>query len=126
MSESGDRAELAHLEEDWMSAMQSRDVERLEQLVAPGFRFTAIHLYPEPMTREQWMGAAREGYHITSFSFEEMDIDVFGDTAVIHARYSQIASWDQNNLSNVFRLTDVWSRGTHGWQVVARHSSILG
>ena len=46
------------------------------------------------MTREQWMGAAREGYNITSFAFEEMDIDVFGDTAVIHARYSQVASWE--------------------------------
>ena len=118
--------ELAHLEEEWMSAMQARDMDRLEELVADGFRFTAIHLNPEPMTREQWMGAAREGYNITSFAFEEMEIDVFGDTAVIHARYSQVASWESNNLSNVFRLTDVWSRGMHGWQVVARHSSILG
>jgi ketosteroid isomerase-like protein len=55
-----------------------------------------------------------------------MEIDVFGDTAVVHARYSQVASWEQNNLSNVFRLTDVWARGMQGWQVVARHSSILG
>ena len=36
--------ELAHLEEEWMSAMQSRDMDRLEELVADGFRFTAIHL----------------------------------------------------------------------------------
>jgi ketosteroid isomerase-like protein len=126
MSAAEDRMELAHLEEEWMSAMQARDMERLEQLVAEGFRFMAIHLYPEPMSREQWMGAAREGYRITSFAFEEMEIDVFGDTAVIHSRYSQVASWDENNLSNVFRLTDVWARGVHGWQVVARHSSILG
>ena len=121
-----DRSELARLEEEWMSAMQARDMNRLEELVADGFRFTAIHLNPEPMTREQWMGAAREGYTITSFAFEEMEVDVFGDTAVIHSRFSQIASWDQNNLTNVFRLTDVWSRGAKGWQVVARHSSILG
>jgi ketosteroid isomerase-like protein len=126
MSDSADRAELAQLEDDWMSAMQSRDMERLEELVAPGFRFTAIHLYPEPMSREQWMDAAHEGYTITSFAFEQMDIDLFGDTGVIHARYSQVASWDQNNLSNVFRLTDVWSRRDGKWQVVARHSSILG
>ena len=126
MSVEDDRAELAKLEEEWMSRMQARDMDRLEQLVAPGFRFTAIHLNPEPMSREQWMGAAREGYHITSFAFETMDIDLFGDTAVIHARYSQVASWDENNLSNVFRLTDIWSRGADGWQVVARHSSILG
>ncbi len=51
---------------------------------------------------------------------------MFGDTAVIHSRFSQIASWDQNNLSNVFRLTDVWARSVKGWQVVARHSSIFG
>ena len=126
MSAAEDRIELAHLEEEWMSSMQSRDMDRLEQLVADGFRFTAIHLSPEPMSREQWIGAAREGYRITSFAFEEMEIDVFGDTAVIHARYSQVARWEQNNLSNVFRLTDVWARGVNGWQVVARHSSILG
>ena len=121
-----DRFELAHLEEEWMAAMQARDMRRLEELVADGFRFTAIHLAPEPMTRDQWMGAAREGYTITSFAFESMDIDVFGDTAVIHARYSQVARWEGTNLSNVFRLTDVWARGLKGWQVIARHSSILG
>jgi hypothetical protein len=98
--------------------MQARDLDRLDELVADGFRFTAIHLHPEPMTREQWMDAAMKGYTITTFAF--------GDTAVIHARYSQIASYDTVNLSNVFRLTDVWSRHSGGWQVVARHSSVLG
>jgi len=78
------------------------------------------------MTREQWMGAALGGYRITTFAFEEMEIDVFGETAVIHARYSQIASYSTVNLSNVFRLTDVWSTHSGAWQVVARHSSVLG
>jgi ketosteroid isomerase-like protein len=126
MSVAEDRAELERLEDEWMASMQARDMDRLEELVADGFRFTAIHLNPEPMTREQWMGAAREGYTIVSYAYERMEVDVFGDTAVIHARYSQMASWDENNLSNVFRLTDVWARGAHGWQVVARHSSIIG
>ena len=121
-----DGSELARLEEEWMSAMQARDMDRLEELVVDGFTFTAVHLNPEPMTREQWMGAAREGYTITSFAFEEMEVDVFGDTAVIHSRFSQLASWDENNLAHLFRLTDVWARGANGWQVVARHSSILG
>jgi ketosteroid isomerase-like protein len=126
MSVEDDRAELAKLEEEWMARMQARDMDRLEQLVAPGFRFTAIHLSPEPMSREQWMGAAREGYTIVSFAFEHMDIDVFGDTGVIHARYSQVASYQHTPLSNVFRLTDVWSREDGTWRVVVRHSSILG
>src|SRR3954462_277599 len=121
-----DRVELARLEEEWMSAMQARDMARLEELVSPGFRFTAIHLSPEPFTREQWMGAAREGYTIVSFAYEHMDVDVFGDTGVIHARYSQGANYESTNLSNVFQLTDIWSRNDGRWQVVARHSSILG
>src|ERR1700760_3471229 len=111
MSVSDDRAELARLEEEWMDRMRARDMERLEQLVAPAFRFTAIHLYPEPMTREQWMGAAREGYTIVSFGCESMDIGLFGDTGVIHARFSQVAHFQSVNLSHVFRLTDVWARG---------------
>jgi ketosteroid isomerase-like protein len=125
MSEDEDREELAQLEEGWMRAMQERNEERLEELVAPGFRFTALHLAPEPMSREQWMGAAMGGYTIVSFAYETMDIDVFGDTAVIHARYSQIANYDAVNLSHVYRLTDIWARREGRWQVVARHSSIL-
>jgi ketosteroid isomerase-like protein len=126
MADEEAREELARLEVEWMYAHQQRDQARLEELVADGFRFTAIHLHPEPMTREQWMGAALGGYQITTFAFEEMQIDVFGETAVIHSRYSQIASYSTVNLSNVFRLTDVWSKHSGRWQVVARHSSVLG
>src|SRR4051795_12804574 len=110
MSVAADRAELERLEDEWMAAMQARDMDRLEELVADGFRFTAIHLSPEPFSREQWMGAAREGYTIVSFAHERVDVDIFGDTGVIHARFSQIASFESTNLSNVFQLTDIGAR----------------
>jgi ketosteroid isomerase-like protein len=127
MSADEDRAQLARLQEDWMRAVQERDMDALERIVGDGFRFMAIHLAPEPMTREQWIAAAREGYTIVSFAYEEMDIDVFGDTGIVHSRYSQVASYRTQSLSNVFRLTDVWSRDEDGaWRVHARHSSILG
>ena len=98
MSLDDDRAALQQLQRDWMQAVEDRDMERLEEIVAPGFRFTAIHLNPEPMTREQWMEAAREGYTIVSFAYESMDVDIHGDTAVVHSRYSQIASLHQTSL----------------------------
>jgi ketosteroid isomerase-like protein len=126
MSDDAVREEIRELELSWMQAHQQRDAEKLEELVAEGFRFTAIHLAPEPMTRDQWMGAALGGYLITSFSYESMDIDVFEGTAIVHARFSQIARYATTDLSNVFRLTDVWSKIGGRWQVVARHSSILG
>ena len=125
MTDEEDRTELARLQNEWMQAVEDRDMERLEEIVAPGFRFTAIHLNPEPMAREQWMEAAREGYTIVSFAYESMDVDLHGDTAVVHSRYSQVASFHHTSLSNAFRLTDVWSRMDGTWRVVARHSSIL-
>jgi ketosteroid isomerase-like protein len=124
-ADDADREQLAQLQRDWMQAVEDRDMDRLEEIVSPGFRFTAIHLNPEPMTRDQWMDAAREGYTIVSFAYESMDIDVFGDTAVVHSRYSQVASLNYTSLSNAFRLTDVWNRQDGRWRVVARHSSIL-
>lgn len=120
-----DGEQLARLEKEWMEAMRVRDAERLEQLVAPEFVFTAIHLDPEPMSRVAWMGAAMGGYTISSFYYDDMDVVVAGDTGIVHARYSQVAFYDGRNLSAVFRLTDVWSRREGAWQVVARHSSIL-
>ena len=126
MSADEDRAELARLQDAWMQAVADRDMEALERIVAPEFRFMAVHLAPEPMTREQWMEAAREGYTIVSFAYESKDIDVSGDMAVVHARYSQVASYQHVSLSNVFRLTDVWTRADGAWRVIARHSSILG
>lgn len=126
MSADEDRAELARLQEAWMQAVEDRDIETLERIVAPEFRFMAIHLSPEPMSREQWIEAAREGYTIVSFAYESMDIEISGDTAVVHSRYSQVASYEHMSLSNAFRLTDVWTRVDGAWLVMARHSSILG
>ena len=125
MSVEEDREELARLEESWMRRWRIATRRRSSVWSRPGFRFTALHLAPEPMSREQWMGAAMGGYHIISFAYESMDIDVFGDTGVIHARYSQIANFDAVNLSHGYRLTDIWARQNGQWQVVARHSSIL-
>src|SRR4051795_11398136 len=126
MSIEEERAELARLEEAWMQAVEDRDMDALERLVAPEFRFMAVHLYPEPMTRRQWIEAAREGYTIVSFAFESMDIDFSGETAVGQLCYSQVASYQHVSLSNAFRLTDVWTRADGTWRVMARHSSVLG
>jgi ketosteroid isomerase-like protein len=125
MSVDADRQELQTLQHDWMRAVQERDMDRLEELVGEGFRFTAIHLHPDPMSRRQWLDTARDGFAIVRFAFEDMEVEVFGDTGVVHSRYSQVASYEHTSLSNLFSLTDVWHRNGGAWQVVARHSSVL-
>jgi len=126
MSVDADREELQRLQHDWMRAVQERDMDKLEKLVGEGFRFTAIHLHPEPMSRRQWLDAARNGFSIVTFAYEDMEVELFGDTGVVHSRYSQIANFAAVSLSNLFRLTDVWTRIGGRWQVVARHASVYG
>ena len=121
-----DRDALLALSEEWMNAVRERDAATLERLVAPAFRFMAIHLAPEPMNREQWLNAALTGYEIVSFSFLDADVVVHGDTGIVHSRYSQIGNLGTTDLSGVFRLTDVWGRREGDWQVLARHSSLVG
>jgi ketosteroid isomerase-like protein len=120
-----DSAELLQLSDVWMCAVQERDEATLERLVAPEFRFMAVHLSPEPMHRSEWINAALSGYEIVSFSFLDADVVVHGDTGIVHSRYSQIGNLGTTDLSGVFRLTDVWARREGTWQVLARHSSLV-
>jgi ketosteroid isomerase-like protein len=78
------------------------------------------------MDRDWWMNAALRRYELVSFSFLDAEVVVHGDTGIVHSRYSQIAYLDTNDLSHDFRLTDVWARRDGQWEVMARHSSVLG
>ena len=48
----------------------------------PGFRGDEHRPGPQALER----GSRARGYTIVSFANESMDIDVFGDTAIVHSR----------------------------------------
>ena len=75
-------------------------------------------------SRHDWLEKAAGPYEIDEFAFEEIDVDVYGDTAVLHSRYRQTAQLDGADLSHTFVLTDVWVRRAGRWQLVHRHSTI--
>ena len=109
-----------------MRAHQERDEARLEELVSDGFRFTAIHLSPEPMTREQWMGAALGGYQITTFAFEEIaGRRVRRDRGRALALLADRLVLDRQPVERLPSHRRVVAHSGR-WQVVARHSSVLG
>ncbi len=125
MSAEDDRQRSPSSQHDWMAGVQARDMDRLEELVRRRLPLHRDPPHPEPMTREQWMGAAREGYTIVSFAYEPMDIDIFGDTAIIHSRYSQVANYQPHEPVQRVPAHRRLGRIDGRWQVVARHSSIL-
>ena len=115
--------ELVELSHDLVRAVQAHDVARLETLLAD--EFTLLGAAGE-LDRTGLLEAAGGRYQIDSFGYEEIDTEIYGNTAVIVSRYSQSGSLDGRDVSADMHITDIWVRRDSRWQVVRRHATIRG
>ncbi len=115
------RRKLAELTEKWADAVACRDEDTLEALLAPEFTFTTGHR--GTIARAEWLETTLVRYVVDEHALEDVDVDVFGDAAVVRARLRQRGSMDGERRDLTYLLTDTWIRRGARWQVVARHSS---
>lgn len=113
--------ELIMLSDDLVRAVHGHDRGRLEQLLAREFTLNGA---VGEMDREEFLEAAAGPYVIEDWAYEEIDPEVYGDTAVVVSRYRQTASVDGRDLSHRMHVTDVWVRREAHWQIVRRHATI--
>ena len=113
--------ELVGLSHDLVRAVQERDPARLETLLAR--EFTLLGAAGE-LDREGLIAAAAGSYVIEEFAYEEIDPEVYGDTAVVVSRYRQTARLDGADVSARLHMTDVWIRRDGRWQIVRRHATV--
>ena len=76
------------------------------------------------LNRESFLAAASGPYEIDDWAYEEIDPEVYGDTAVVVSRYRQTGRLDGRDLSHRMHVTDVWVRRNAHWQIVRRHATI--
>ena len=107
--------ELTRLEHHLMEAVQSHDTGALERLLGREFRL--VGRTGRGWSRNDWLEKAAGPYEIDEFAFEEIDVDVYGDTAVLHSRYRQ-------TTPSPPMCEIVWVRRAGRWQLVHRHSTI--
>jgi hypothetical protein len=112
--------ELIELSHELTRAAQAHDFERLEALL--GKEFSLIGAVGE-LDRGALLGDVAARYAIEDFAYEEIDVEVYGDTAVLSSRYHQTAELDGRDLSGSFLVTDVWVRRDGRWQAVRRHAT---
>jgi ketosteroid isomerase-like protein len=113
--------ELVELSHDLVRAVQERDPERLDTMLAR--EFTLLGAAGE-LDRDGLVAAAAGRYAIEDFTYEEIDPEVYGDTAVVVSRYRQTAQLDGNDVSARLHVTDVWIRRSGRWQIVRRHATV--
>jgi ketosteroid isomerase-like protein len=113
--------ELVDLSREVARAVQEHDVDTLERLLAAEFTLQGA---AGQLGREAFLEAAAGPYEIEDFSYEEIDPEVYGDTAVLVSRYTQEARLEGRDLSHRMNVTDIWTRRDGRWQLVRRHATI--
>ncbi len=113
--------ELVELSHDLVRAVQAHDADRLERLLADEFTLLGA---AGQLDRAGLLEAARGAYRIEDFAYEEIDPEVYGDTAVVVSRYRQSARLDGRDVSAHMHVTDVWVRRDGRWQIVRRHATV--
>ena len=113
--------ELVELAHDLARAVSEHDVDRLELLLAEEFTLQGA---AGQLDRQEFLAAAAGPYVIDEFAYEEIDPEVYGNTAVLVSRYSQVARLDGRDLSHRMNVTDIWTRRDGRWQIVRRHATV--
>ncbi len=62
------------------------------------------------LDREAFLEATSGPYEIDDWAYEEIDPEVYGDTAVVVSRYRQTARLAGRDLSHRMHVTDIWVR----------------
>ena len=75
-------------------------------------------------TATAFLEAAAGPYEIDEFTYEEIDPEIYGNTAVLVSRYRQVARLDGRDLTHRMHVTDIWTRRDARWQIVRRHATV--
>ena len=78
--------ELIELSNELIAAVQRHDRRRLDELVAREFTLNGA---AGELDREAFLAAAAGPYEIDEWAYEEIDPELYGDTAVLVSRYRQ-------------------------------------
>ena len=113
--------ELVELANDLARAVSEHDVERLEELLAAEFTLQGA---AGQLDRDDFLVAAAGPYEIDEFTYEQIDPEIYGNTAVLVSRYSQVARFDGRDLTHRMHVTDIWTRREARWQIVRRHATV--
>ncbi len=114
-------SELVELAHDLARAVSEHDLVRLGELLADEFTLQGA---AGQLDRRAFVDAAAGPYEIDEFAYEEIDPEIYGNTAVLVSRYSQVARLEGRDLTHRMNVTDIWTRRDGRWQIVRRHATV--
>jgi ketosteroid isomerase-like protein len=108
---------VRQLNDDWVKAMIRADAQTLDRIMADDFFFT----YPlEGDDKAQFIADVTSGdLKIEHISREQVNVRVFGSTAVLTARDSATWLYHGRELSGQYKIVKVFAERAGRWQLCA-------
>ncbi len=106
--------------EEWMEATLRRDAAALDRFLADEFVLVAAR---GVLDKAAWLHATLHLVEGRAFRYEDPQVRVYGEVAVMLTGWHQEATMGGQEWSGDFRMTDTWVRRDGRWQVVLRHST---
>lgn len=107
---------LTSLNRDYIRSVQNGDVRRFDEILAADFRCSN----PDGslVDRKGFLAQTARPVTISSLTAHDVEIRMFGDIAIIHARTSYTTA---DGRQGAGRYTDVWARQNGKWLCVSAH-----
>jgi ketosteroid isomerase-like protein len=121
---SADVEKLIALSNEWMQALERKDKNRLEQIIHQDFFILGMVNNDTPTNREQWLKNGVEDSDWFDFRYDNVNVSVLGDTAVVRSTLDFSArrrSGFIRRVSTTAPLIYVWVKQDDRWQVIRRY-----
>jgi ketosteroid isomerase-like protein len=107
---------LTRLNRDYIHSVQNGDVGRFDEILAADFRCSN----PDGslVDRSGFLAQTARPVTISNLTAHDVEIRMFGDVAIIHARTSYTMA---DGRPGAGRYTDVWARQNDQWRAVSAH-----
>ena len=113
---------VRQLFDELVSSYAKNDAAVPARILADDFTFT--NPFGEVMTKEQRIGEIKPGgVMFDSYSADDVNVRVYGDTAVVTSRATLAGKRGDQVLSGQYRVTSVFVKKGDNWQVVAAQST---
>lgn len=113
---------VRQLFDELISAYAKNDATAPARIFADDFTFT--NPFGEVMTKEQRIGEIKPGgIMFDSYSVDDVNVRVYGDTAVVTSRATLAGKRGDQVLTGQYRGTQVFVKKGDRWQVVAAQST---
>jgi peptidylprolyl isomerase len=116
-----DRA-LKELGRQWAEALKDHDRAALERILDDQFMLTDGEGHVS--NKQQSIEAAIK-IKIESYSLDDVNVRVFGDTGVVTGLWSGKFTTDGKTMDASFRFTDNYAKSLGRWRAVASHESLI-